>query len=190
VSHFVSECREEWKRLGVPRRVADDMAAELETDLQEAAAEGASIEDVLGPDAADPRSFALAWAGERGVIRSGNRRFGYAVAAAIALFAAAAIAGAVLLLTASQPTSTVLSPVEPPALASVRTQRVWVGPPLHAVAAPVPANVTEQPLGFQMITTDVSATGLDTQAVGLVLLVAGLAGLMPTLLLHRIARDR
>jgi hypothetical protein len=43
------------------------MAADLEADLKEAEAEGASAEEVLGSGAFDPRSFAASWAAERGV---------------------------------------------------------------------------------------------------------------------------
>jgi hypothetical protein len=68
VNDFVEHCRREWKRLRVPDAVADEMAAELAADLQEAAAEGASPEEVLGSGASDPRSFAASWAAERAVI--------------------------------------------------------------------------------------------------------------------------
>jgi len=68
VNQFVEQCRREWKRLRVPDPVADEMAAELTADLDEAAAEGASPEEVLGSAASDPRSFAAAWAAERGVV--------------------------------------------------------------------------------------------------------------------------
>jgi hypothetical protein len=67
VNRFVKECRREWKRLRVPDPVANEMAADLTADLAEAEAEGASIEDVLGSSAFDPRSFAASWAAERGV---------------------------------------------------------------------------------------------------------------------------
>jgi len=67
VKRFVKECRREWKRLRVPDSVANEMAADLTSDLAEAEAEGASIEDVLGSSAFDPRSFAASWAAERGV---------------------------------------------------------------------------------------------------------------------------
>lgn len=66
MSKFVEECRREWKRLGVPDAVANEMAADLTADLAEAEAEGASIEDVLGSSALHPRSFADSWASERG----------------------------------------------------------------------------------------------------------------------------
>lgn len=67
MSKFVKECRREWKHLRVPETVANEMAADLTADLEEAEAEGASIEDVLGNSAFDPRSFARSWAAERGV---------------------------------------------------------------------------------------------------------------------------
>lgn len=65
---FVEECRREWRRLRVPEPVANEMAADLEADLSEAAAEGVSAEEVLGSSAFDPRSFAARWAAERGVL--------------------------------------------------------------------------------------------------------------------------
>jgi hypothetical protein len=67
VSEFVDECRREWRRLGVPDPVANEMAADLIADLEEAEAEGATPEDVLGNSAFDPRRFAAAWATARGV---------------------------------------------------------------------------------------------------------------------------
>jgi hypothetical protein len=65
---FVEECRLEWRRLHVPERIANEMAADLKADLDEAEAEGASPEAVLGSAAFDPRSFAASWAAERGVV--------------------------------------------------------------------------------------------------------------------------
>ncbi len=67
MSEFVEECRREWRRLGVPDPVANEMAADIEADLDEAEAEGGSPEDVLGNSAFDPRRFAGAWAVARGV---------------------------------------------------------------------------------------------------------------------------
>ena len=67
MNEFVEECRQEWKRLHVPDPIANEMAADLEADLKEAEAEGASPEEVLGSGAFDPRSFAASWAAERGV---------------------------------------------------------------------------------------------------------------------------
>jgi hypothetical protein len=69
VSQFVDECRQEWRRLGVPDPAANEMAADLEADLMEAESEGVSAEEVLGIGAFDPRSFAASWAQERGLIQ-------------------------------------------------------------------------------------------------------------------------
>ena len=67
MSQFVDECRKEWKRLGVPEPLANEMAADLEADLSEAASEGVSPEEVLGNGFFDARSFAASWASARGV---------------------------------------------------------------------------------------------------------------------------
>ncbi len=67
---FIEECRREWKRLGVPDAIANEMAADLTADIEEAEAEGGSAEDVLGNSLFDPRRFAAAWAGARGVSTS------------------------------------------------------------------------------------------------------------------------
>ncbi len=48
MSDFVEQCREEWKRLGVPDPLAEEMATDLASDLSEAEAEGVSTEDFLG----------------------------------------------------------------------------------------------------------------------------------------------
>jgi hypothetical protein len=69
VNDFVEQCRREWERLAVPGPVANEMAADLLADLQEAEAEGVSAEEVLGSGAFDPRAFAASWAAERGVSR-------------------------------------------------------------------------------------------------------------------------
>jgi len=68
VTEFVDACRQEWKRLGVPEAVANEMAADLDADLDEARAEGVSAEEVIGSGVFDPRSFAAEWATERGVV--------------------------------------------------------------------------------------------------------------------------
>jgi hypothetical protein len=67
VSEFVEECRREWRRLGVPDPIANEMAADLTADIDVAEAEGGSAEDVLGNSVFDPRRFAASWAGARGV---------------------------------------------------------------------------------------------------------------------------
>ena len=68
MSEYVDECRREWRRLGVADPIANEMAADLAADLEEAEAEGGSPEDVLGNNAFDPRRFAAAWAMSRGVV--------------------------------------------------------------------------------------------------------------------------
>ena len=67
---FIEECRREWKRLGVPDPISNEMAADLSADIEEAEAEGGSAEDVLGDSLFDPCRFAAAWAGARGVTAS------------------------------------------------------------------------------------------------------------------------
>ncbi|MGO9855346.1 MAG: hypothetical protein ACLPYY_09925 [Acidimicrobiales bacterium] len=67
MSQFVDDCRKEWKRLGVPEPLSNEMAADLEADLAEAASEGVSPEEVLGNGFFDARSFAASWAVARGV---------------------------------------------------------------------------------------------------------------------------
>jgi hypothetical protein len=69
MSDFVEECRREWKRLRVPPTTADEMAADLAADLEDAEADGAAPEELLGDGVEDPRAFAHAWAKERGLIR-------------------------------------------------------------------------------------------------------------------------
>jgi hypothetical protein len=64
---FIEECRREWKRLGVPDPIANEMAVDLTADIEEAEVEGGSAEDVLGNSLFDPRRFAAAWASARGV---------------------------------------------------------------------------------------------------------------------------
>jgi hypothetical protein len=63
---FIEECRYEWKRLGVPDSMAEEMATELEADLAEAEADGISAAEILGES--DPRRFAATWARERGLV--------------------------------------------------------------------------------------------------------------------------
>ena len=66
MSIVIDECKRTWRRLGVPRDVADEMAADLESDLEAAAAEGVPPVVVIGSDV---RRFAAAWATERGIVR-------------------------------------------------------------------------------------------------------------------------
>ncbi len=73
MTRFVDECQKEWGRLGVPTAEANEMAADLEADLAEAQADGASPEQVLGNGYFDPRSFAASWALARGFVRPDPR---------------------------------------------------------------------------------------------------------------------
>ena len=70
---FVEECRREWRRLGVPDPIANEMAHDLTADIEEAEAEGGSAEDVLGNSLFDPRRFAASWANTRGVTALDDR---------------------------------------------------------------------------------------------------------------------
>jgi hypothetical protein len=100
MSDFVEQCRREWRRLGVPDPLAEEMATDLTSDLQEAEAEGVSAEELLGSSAFDPPSFAATWAAERGIIprppsEPSQRRplflMAFTAIAAIALIVAAAL---------------------------------------------------------------------------------------------------
>ena len=206
MSEFVNECRREWKRLGVRDADAEEMAAELGADLQEGTAE-----DVLGDDAADAPSFARSWAAARGVIPRTRRGRRWAVAAALAAFAAAAIAGAVLMIASrsSETTRLAMHPQLEPVV--VGPQRVWVGPPdrvltppAHAVEEARAAAALEEARAARSGATivrleappplyTVEPSEDDTsETVGFVLLLVGLGGLVPLslLALRRVARDR
>ena len=54
MSEFLDECRQEWQRLGVPDPIANEMAADLAADIEEAESEGGSAEDVLGNERVRP----------------------------------------------------------------------------------------------------------------------------------------
>jgi hypothetical protein len=104
MSDFVEQCRAEWKRIGVPDPVAEEMAADLTSDLREAEAEGVSAEELLGSSVSDPRSFAASWAAERGVIppsptRGARRRRPTVLVAFTALAALMVIVTSLLLAT-------------------------------------------------------------------------------------------
>ena len=100
MTDFVEQCRREWRRLGVPDPLAEEMAADLASDLNEAEAEGVSAEELLGNSSYDPRSFAASWAAERGIIpgplsqpirRRPRSLIAFTAIAAIALIGAAAL---------------------------------------------------------------------------------------------------
>ena len=132
MSDFVEQCRSEWRRLGVPDPLAEEMAADLASDLREAEAEGVSAEEFLGSSFFDPRSFAASWAAERGIIppppsRGNARRRPLVLVAFTALAAIALIVAALLLLTGQPKVSVVASRTTPPHLPS--PPPAFVGPP-------------------------------------------------------------
>jgi hypothetical protein len=123
MSDFVEQCRREWKRLRVPDPLAEEMAADLTSDLRDAEAEGVSAEEFLGTSAFDPRSFAASWAAERGIIpeapsRGSARRRPRLLVAFTALSAIALIVAALLLLTGQPKVALVTSRTPPPHLAA------------------------------------------------------------------------
>jgi hypothetical protein len=204
VNEFLEECRREWKRLGVPDPVANEMAADLAADLKEAEDEGASAEEVLGTGAFDPRSFAGAWATERGVIErsapSGYRlpRRSRLPAAAIATFALIAIVGAVLMIGASSGQVRLALPALGPQVRVV-PQRVHVEVPAQRRVVPPPLRVGPERLqvvprrvevvpplvrtpAAGIVAVDIHGSGIDTRRIGAVLLIVGLAGIVLTML--------
>ena len=137
MNEFVEECRSEWRRLGVADDDADEMAAELAADLEEAAAEGASPEEVVG--AFDAHGFAAAWAAGRGVARPPRRRLRTSLlAVATASFALAGVAGALIVLLAA--------PDEPRRLSlAERSAALWLPPARLTIPAPGPVLIRVDP---------------------------------------------
>lgn len=176
MNEFVEQCRREWKRLGVSGAVADEMAAELAADLNE----GASPEDVLGSDAGDARSFAAAWAAERGAVPQRRKAVRIGVLAALTAFVLVVIAGALLALLASPSKGTRLSIQPVPQEVTGSSQRVWVGPPARVTIVAAPPQWTVTPPLWRLTTQ--SDTGTDQRTVGFVLLVIGATGLVITTL--------
>jgi hypothetical protein len=165
VNRFVKECRREWRRLRVADSVANEMAADLSADLAEAEAEGASIEDVLGSSAFDPRAFARSWASERGVSRAAPapRRSSRRWLPLAALAATAVTLIGAVLLTAPRPRVAIssVSRALGSAVAVVRHPGPIGPPPGIAVRASTAAN--------------------HVHAIGLLVLIIGLAGIVATL---------
>lgn len=160
---FVEECRREWRRLGVPEAVAAEMAADLEADLAEAEAEGVSAEEVLGSGAFDPRSFAAAWATERGFAgRPRRSRQSSRIPIAIAALAIVAIVGAVLTIDASS--SSDVESRFPARASAART--------IIALPDPTPAG---RPHWFAV---DASESNDLAGTVGSVVLIGSLAGIV------------
>ena len=177
------------------------MAVELEADLVEAEAEGVSAEEVLGSGAGDPRVFASAWAAERGVVgrppngRGFARRVG--VFAAIGVFAVITALGGALVVVASPSGPTQLA-FAPGAVSPDGRSIAYAAPPAGQmpVLAPPPGELTIQvdpteqarvwispvstlPPTLRIVAVDVDDSGVDTRALGWVLLAVGLAGVVP-----------
>src|SRR5262245_41350973 len=146
MSDFVEQCRREWRRLGVPDPLADEMAADLTTDLREAEAEGISAEEFLGSSVFDPSSFAASWAGARGIIpirpgRAPSRR--PLVLVAFTAVAAFTLVVSALLLATGEPKVSVAAIGKPRSLFPTPPDpAVPTGPGrhvLHTSAAAAPA---------------------------------------------------
>ena len=178
---FVEECRREWKRLGVPDQVADEMAVDLAADLEEAASDGVSATDVLGSGALDPRSFAATWATERGVVPAGpNRRRSRSASVALAAFLTLAvlvmIGASVAILTADSDSRLAVPDGEP--------FRIVAPPPpanISPVTFPVPPRLVVTPDGLWMTVGEAAEESIDP--VGWALLIVGLIGIVPASLL-------
>ncbi len=172
MSEFVEECRREWKRLHVPDPIANEMAADLEADLNEAEAEGVSPEEVLGSGAFDPRSFAASWAAERGVVQQPaapvtqptpqprpRRRLGV-----LAVLAGSAFVGLVVLVSAAL------------AFGRVRTSQAIAAPAIRRVPFPLFPRGRVGPLDVR------SASSLPIGAIGLLVLFVLLVGIVGLIL--------
>jgi hypothetical protein len=145
MSDFVEQCRREWRRLGVPDPLAEEMALDLASDLSEADAEGVSAEGLLGSSAFDPRSFAASWAAERGIIpgaSKGNSRRKPIILMAFTAVAAVALIVATLLLVTGEPrVSVVTSRTQTPHLQSPPGSVVPSGPGGHVLSTSASAPV-------------------------------------------------
>ena len=194
MNEFVEECRREWKRLHVPDAVANEMAADLEADLAEAEAEGASAEDVLGSSAFDPTSFAASWAAERGVIHSTpanlepSRRS--RVLGAVAVAASVAVIGAAVAMLAAPSDSARVALARPFAFRAAAATvirvfgpgRVAPRPAFRAVWVPAPRLLLPRVAAARSFAVRLSIGGHSLRTSGLILLIVGIAGLFASLL--------
>jgi hypothetical protein len=206
VDPFVKRCRREWRRLRVPDAVANEMATELETDLEEARAEGASAEEVLGSGVFDPRAFAESWAAERGVIPppASRPRLSWRspmLAAIIALTAIAAVgAGMVLASRVGAPRSVTLAAgppfayVRPDLRDCPRFAPPYPPPPSNYACVAQGEVIRGQtimggpPKIFRGILAEMPRSRL--YPLGWILLIAGLAGIVLLLLISWALRRR
>ncbi len=202
MKRFVDECRREWKRLRVADPVADEMAADLVADLEEAEAEGVTPEEVLGSGASDPRSFAASWATERGVIprrlTAGLQRRSLMLAALAALTITAALGAALVIFAspdASVPTAAVrLSPPYPinvsfdrDGLAQAEVSALREAEFAHTRAVlvtQVPGAALVQPSGGIVLTLpQAHDAGVEIHTIGSILLIVGIVGSIVSMLL-------
>jgi hypothetical protein len=141
MNDFVEQCRREWKRLGVPDPLAEEMATELASDLSEAEAEGVSAEQLLGRSAFDPPSFAATWAAERGIVpkqqpnQTRPRRRPVFLSAFTGAAAIALIVASALLLTGEPKLTLATSGTRPHLL---RPLPPGIGGQVHATSASTP----------------------------------------------------
>jgi hypothetical protein len=169
---FVAACRREWRRLGVPEAVANEMASDLGADLAEAESDGVSPEEVLGNGFFDPESFASSWATARGVVEGsprpgpGIRRRPWARPTAGLACAVAVLLGAVVLAAGRRGSSV--------AVAGVPFRR-----PAVLRMPPVPGGLI-RPQAFV-----IAHQGAAFALFGAVLLLVGLVGSAVTLWLWR-----
>jgi hypothetical protein len=192
VNDFVEQCRREWKRLRVPDSVADEMAADLAADLKEAEAEGALVEEVLGSGATDARSFAASWAAERAVIPPPRltarlSRTALVLSAVAALTLVTAV-GAVLVIFASPDASASETAIRVPAelrgpRAPAALPVVHEAPSPAYTAARTPVGVWIQHDGRGVLLAQTGGSGVEINKVGSILLIVGLVGVVPSLLL-------
>jgi hypothetical protein len=167
VSEFVEECRREWRRLGVPDPIANEMAADLTADIEEAEDEGASPEDVLGNSAFDPRRFAASWAVARGVtapptVEGGSLwRQPLAIALAVALTIVTLVGGLALFGGGSSSVA-------------VATRRIAIYPGPARLFSPGTGQIVI-PGGPPFTRTQVAS--LDIHPIASVLFLVGLVGL-------------
>ena len=189
---FVDECRREWRRLHVPAELADEMASELEADL----AEAGSLEELLGTAPVDASLFARNWATERGLAAAPSRRRSLLAASLATLALASTIAGAALTIREansepSRPVGQITALNARPVILAVPSQRTPIAVTAMAFAA---ENAAENArLRARLVeVNEVEGATDQSDTLGVVLLIAGLAVLVPLTLigLRRAALDR
>jgi hypothetical protein len=179
VNDFVEQCRGEWKRLRVPDEVADEMATDLAADLREAEAEGIPAEEVLGTGAADPRSFAAAWAAERAVVPPPrwtarvHRRA--VVLAAVTALTVTAVGAALVVFASPQASEPAVAfrVIQPPTNLPIR---VRVDPPSVA------GGVIWVHRDGTRVPTQADDSGVEIHRAGSILLIAGIVGVIVSML--------